>query len=104
MQTTQKPGVVVNLGSASGLYPMYADPIYSGSKGLWGSSWIFTFCIFFLSLSFVCFNVSSLKWGKIIGGVIMFTRSLAPYKRQGIRVNVLCPEVKYLNFLYIYIF
>lgn len=23
----------------------------------------------------------------------MFTRSLAPYKSKGIRVNVLCPEV-----------
>lgn len=58
MQNTRKPGVIINLGSASGLYPMYFDPIYSGSKG----------------------------------GVVMFTRSLAPYKRQGIRVNVLCPE------------
>ncbi|GAB2267259.1 hypothetical protein Dimus_002244 [Dionaea muscipula] len=26
------------------------------------------------------------------GGVILFTRSLLSYKRQGIRVNVLCPE------------
>ncbi|XP_047048063.1 prostaglandin reductase-3-like [Lolium rigidum] len=26
------------------------------------------------------------------GGVVMFTRSLAPLKRHGIRVNVLCPE------------
>ncbi|XP_022746330.1 prostaglandin reductase-3-like isoform X2 [Durio zibethinus] len=26
------------------------------------------------------------------GGVVMFSRALAPYKRQGIRVNVLCPE------------
>ncbi|KAL9271223.1 putative quinone oxidoreductase, partial [Drosera capensis] len=26
------------------------------------------------------------------GGVVMFTRSLLQYKRQGIRVNVLCPE------------
>lgn len=58
MQTTQKPGVIINMGSASGLYPMYFDPIYAGSKG----------------------------------GVVMFTRSLAPFKRQGIRVNVLCPE------------
>lgn len=23
----------------------------------------------------------------------MFTRSLSPFKRQGIRINVLCPEV-----------
>ncbi|KNA09308.1 hypothetical protein SOVF_154810, partial [Spinacia oleracea] len=29
-------------------------------------------------------------------GVVMFTRSLLPYKRQGIRVNVLCPEVRCL--------
>ncbi|KAE8667868.1 ARP protein (REF) isoform 2 [Hibiscus syriacus] len=27
------------------------------------------------------------------GGVVMFTRSLAGYKRQGIRANVLCPDV-----------
>ncbi|KAK8485190.1 hypothetical protein V6N13_128761 [Hibiscus sabdariffa] len=27
------------------------------------------------------------------GGVVMFTRSLAGYKRNGIRVNVLCPDV-----------
>lgn len=33
MQTAQKPGVIINLGSASGLYPMYAGPIYSASKG-----------------------------------------------------------------------
>ncbi|XP_012066889.1 prostaglandin reductase-3 [Jatropha curcas] len=58
MKAAQKPGVIINLGSASGLYPMYVDPIYAASKG----------------------------------GVIMFTRSLVPYKRQGIRVNVLCPE------------
>ncbi|XP_044508659.1 prostaglandin reductase-3 [Mangifera indica] len=58
MQSMKKPGVIINMGSSSGLYPMYADPIYSGSKG----------------------------------GVVLFTRSLAPYKRQGIRVNVLCPE------------
>ncbi|KAJ6345859.1 hypothetical protein OIU78_008507 [Salix suchowensis] len=58
MQAAQKPGVIINLGSASGLYPMYNDPIYAGSKG----------------------------------GVVMFTRSLVPYKRRGIRINVLCPE------------
>lgn len=34
MQAAKKPGVVINLGSASGLYPMYGDPIYSCSKGL----------------------------------------------------------------------
>nr|XP_043621193.1 probable quinone oxidoreductase [Erigeron canadensis] len=58
MEAAKKPGVVINLGSASGLYPMITDPIYSSSKG----------------------------------GVVMFTRSLAPYKKKGIRINVLCPE------------
>ncbi|PON69113.1 Polyketide synthase, enoylreductase domain containing protein [Parasponia andersonii] len=58
MQAAKRPGVIINLGSSAGLYPMYFDPIYSGSKG----------------------------------GVVMFTRSLVPLKRQGIRVNVLCPE------------
>ncbi|GAA0169046.1 oxidoreductase [Lithospermum erythrorhizon] len=69
MLASHKPGVIINMGSASGLYPMYNAPIYSSSKG----------------------------------GVVLFTRSLAPYKRQGIRINVLCPEVGYLlalNFLY----
>ncbi|XP_030466658.2 uncharacterized protein LOC115685707 [Syzygium oleosum] len=58
MESAGRPGVIINMGSASGLYPMYSDPIYSGSKG----------------------------------GVVLFTRSLAPYKRRGIRINVLCPE------------
>lgn len=58
MQAAQKSGVIINLGSASGLYPMLNDPIYSSSKG----------------------------------GVVLFTRSLSLYKRQGIRINVLCPE------------
>lgn len=34
MRARKKPGVIINMGSASGLYPMYADPIYSGTKGL----------------------------------------------------------------------
>lgn len=34
MAALKRPGVIINLGSASGLYPMYVDPIYSGSKGL----------------------------------------------------------------------
>lgn len=58
MQAAKKPGVIINIGSASGLYPMYLDPIYSASKG----------------------------------AVVLFTRSLAPYKHKGIRINVLCPE------------
>lgn len=58
MRYKKKPGAIINLGSASGLYPLYADPIYSGTKG----------------------------------GVVLFTRALAPLKREGIRVNVICPE------------
>ncbi|KAK3420604.1 hypothetical protein EUGRSUZ_G01454 [Eucalyptus grandis] len=58
MESAGRPGVIINMGSAAGLYPTYADPIYSASKG----------------------------------GVVLFTRSLAPFKRRGIRVNVLCPE------------
>lgn len=34
MQSAQKPGVIINMGSAAGLYPMAIDPIYSASKGL----------------------------------------------------------------------
>ncbi|KAJ4847423.1 hypothetical protein Tsubulata_036301 [Turnera subulata] len=58
MRATQKPGVIINLGSSAGLYPMVIDPIYSAAKG----------------------------------GVVMFTRSLLPFKNEGIRINVLCPE------------
>lgn len=58
MRATQKPGVIINMGSSAGLYPIYSDPIYAASKG----------------------------------GVVMFTRSLLPFKREGIRVNVMCPE------------
>ncbi|PWA79250.1 Alcohol dehydrogenase, C-terminal [Artemisia annua] len=59
MEAAKKPGVIINMGSAAGLYPMITDPIYSSTKG----------------------------------GVVMFTRALAPYKRKGIRVNVICPEI-----------
>ncbi|KAI3675295.1 hypothetical protein L1987_84884 [Smallanthus sonchifolius] len=58
MEAARKPGVIINMGSAAGLYPSVTDSIYSASKG----------------------------------GMIMFTRSLAPYKKKRIRVNVLCPE------------
>ena len=34
MQAAKKPGVIINMGSSAGLYPMYNDPIYSASKGL----------------------------------------------------------------------
>jgi NAD(P)-dependent dehydrogenase (short-subunit alcohol dehydrogenase family) len=33
MRSKNKPGVIVNMGSASGLYPMSFDPVYSGTKG-----------------------------------------------------------------------
>ncbi|KAL6846276.1 hypothetical protein ACP4OV_023724 [Aristida adscensionis] len=63
MRSRKKPGVIINIGSVAGLYPMSYEPVYSGTKG----------------------------------GVIMFTRSLAPLKRHGIRVNVLCPEFVQTN-------
>ncbi|KAL6656141.1 hypothetical protein ACP70R_006967 [Stipagrostis hirtigluma subsp. patula] len=63
MRSQKKPGVIINIGSAAGLYPMFFDPIYSGTKA----------------------------------GVVMFTRSLAPLKRHGVRVNVLCPEFVQTN-------
>uniref|UniRef100_A0A1J3FLM3 Zinc-binding alcohol dehydrogenase domain-containing protein 2 n=1 Tax=Noccaea caerulescens TaxID=107243 RepID=A0A1J3FLM3_NOCCA len=58
MRAKQKPGVIINMGSAAGLYPMSFDPVYAGAKA----------------------------------GVVLFTRSLAHLRRQGIRINVLCPE------------
>ncbi|KAK9056670.1 hypothetical protein SSX86_024032 [Deinandra increscens subsp. villosa] len=63
MEDANKPGVIINMGSAAGLYPLKSEPIYSASKGL-----------------------------LLFRGVVMFTRALAPYKKKGIRVNVLCPE------------
>lgn len=35
-------------------------------------------------------------------GVVMFTRSLVLYKRKGIRVNVLCPEVSQVDMCHLY--
>ncbi|XP_021731736.1 prostaglandin reductase-3-like [Chenopodium quinoa] len=58
MQASKRTGVVINMGSSAGLYPLVGDPVYSAAKG----------------------------------GVALFTRALRPYKHQGIRVNVLCPE------------
>ena len=102
MQAAKKPGVIINLGSSAGLYPMVIDPIYSGSKGL------FVFEVFSLNLQkcltckYVVNSFFSSSHNKVVrpfglsGGVVMFTRSLAPLKRQGIRINVLCPEVSLL--------
>lgn len=47
MQKAKKPGVIINVGSASGLYPMYADPIYSGSKGLLLFAFVYTSFYYF---------------------------------------------------------
>ncbi|XP_047325266.1 prostaglandin reductase-3-like [Impatiens glandulifera] len=33
MRAAQKPGVIINMGSSGGLYPLIGDPIYSASKG-----------------------------------------------------------------------
>ncbi|XP_066399552.1 uncharacterized protein [Miscanthus floridulus] len=63
MRSHKKSGVIINIGSVAGIYPMSYEPVYSGTKG----------------------------------GVVMFTRSLAPLKRHGIRVNVLCPEFVQTN-------
>ncbi|KAL6656142.1 hypothetical protein ACP70R_006968 [Stipagrostis hirtigluma subsp. patula] len=63
MRSQKKSGVIINIGSVAGIYPMSYEPVYSGTKG----------------------------------GVVMFTRSLAPLKRHGIRVNVLCPEFVQTN-------
>jgi NAD(P)-dependent dehydrogenase (short-subunit alcohol dehydrogenase family) len=34
MRSQKKPGVIINIGSAAGLYPMFFDPIYSATKGI----------------------------------------------------------------------
>jgi len=33
MRSQKKPGVIINIGSAAGLYPMVFDPVYSATKG-----------------------------------------------------------------------
>jgi hypothetical protein len=35
MRNQKKPGVIINIGSAAGLYPMFLDPVYSAAKGIW---------------------------------------------------------------------
>ncbi|KAM2791393.1 hypothetical protein PS2_003176 [Malus domestica] len=34
MEALKMPGVIINMVSSAGLYPLYTDPIYSGSKDL----------------------------------------------------------------------
>ncbi|KAG2241540.1 hypothetical protein Bca52824_096476, partial [Brassica carinata] len=90
MKGKQKPGVIINMGSAAGLYPMSFDPIYSAAKGL-------LVCLLFLLICsplYLFFSGYSIS----TGGVVLFTRSLAHLKRQGIRINVLCPEFWFLHF------
>lgn len=40
MRSGKKPGVIINIGSAAGLYPMNSDPIYSGTKGAYTITYI----------------------------------------------------------------
>lgn len=91
MKGKQKPGVIINMGSAAGLYPMSFDPIYSAAKGL-------LVCLLFLLICsplYLFFSGYSIS----TGGVVLFTRSLAHLKRQGIRINVLCPEVSIISLM-----
>jgi short-subunit dehydrogenase involved in D-alanine esterification of teichoic acids len=34
MRSQKKPGVIINIGSVAGIYPMSYEPVYSGTKGL----------------------------------------------------------------------
>jgi short-subunit dehydrogenase len=45
MKAKQKPGVIINMGSAAGLYPMPVDPIYAASKGF---MLLVSYCFFHL--------------------------------------------------------
>ncbi|KAG8368364.1 hypothetical protein BUALT_Bualt15G0037800 [Buddleja alternifolia] len=42
MQEAKRPGVIINVGSSAGLYPLIADPIYSGTKGYLYSLLLYT--------------------------------------------------------------
>lgn len=107
METRGRPGVVLNIGSAAGIYPSPHDPIYAATKG--SSILNLTCCAFHSSYCIYACRISPPILYQIAyhepdnaifffptGGVVMFSRSLVPYKRQGIRVNVLCPEVRVL--------
>jgi hypothetical protein len=48
MRDQKKPGVIINIGSAAGLYPMFYDPIYSATKGI-RSHILFSFSLFLVS-------------------------------------------------------
>lgn len=45
MESMKRPGVIINLGSASGLYPLSIDPAYTASKGV-----LSIFYLYFYSL------------------------------------------------------
>ena len=57
MKGKQKPGVIINMGSAAGLYPMSFDPIYSAAKGLLVCLLFLLICsplyLFFLAIPFL---------------------------------------------------
>jgi short-subunit dehydrogenase involved in D-alanine esterification of teichoic acids len=57
MRSLKKPGVIINIGSAAGLYPMYADPIYSGTKGS------YPICILFFYLFLLGQQIAVLMGG-----------------------------------------
>ncbi|KAF3521899.1 hypothetical protein F2Q69_00046603 [Brassica cretica] len=120
MKAKKKGGVIINMGSAAGLYPSPLDPIYSASKDdTDGSkSWRRTINVDLVGVvectQLAIKAMKAKKKGGVIinmgsaaglypspldpiysaskGGVVLFTRSLAYFKRQGIRINVLCPE------------
>jgi NADP-dependent 3-hydroxy acid dehydrogenase YdfG len=33
MRSQKKPGVIINISSVAGIYPMSYEPVYSGTKG-----------------------------------------------------------------------
>jgi short-subunit dehydrogenase len=45
MRSQKKPGVIINIGSVAGLYPMSYEPVYSGTKGLLILEERFTICM-----------------------------------------------------------
>nr|CAB3453600.1 unnamed protein product [Digitaria exilis] len=89
MRSQKKPGVIINIGSVAGLYPMSYEPVYSGTKGL--------FIILKADTILVLVELAGEQFEHETSGVVMLTRSLAPLKRHGIRVNVLCPEFVQTN-------
>lgn len=92
MEAAKRPGAIINLGSASGLYPMYADPIYSGSKGL-------SFTSFGWIILFENFDVYSLF-------IVLFQNSVYSSTHEMLRISYgppscissLCSLVKFIAY------